>query len=210
LSASRRLAYHLTSDAPLTESTKWEQLGLIPTEDINVKEKHCSKCNTVKPVEEFYKHKIVGYETYCKPCQNENSRINSKKAMYVNGKRIPKSHPLHKAGRYKTFTDAAFDSLAKYELSKEGQVYIITNPNFPEWVKVGMAVDSEDRLNGYQTSSPFRDYELFTCWSVADRRSAESEAHDLLEKTYDRKGEWFNCTPDQAQSAMSELMEQHK
>ena len=132
------------------------------------------------------------------------------KRMWVNGKYIPSTHPLHKPGRYKTFTDAAFDSLAKYELSREGQVYIITNPNFPEWVKVGMAVDSEDRLNGYQTSSPFRDYELFTCWSVVDRRSAESEAHNLLEKTYGRKGEWFNCTPEQARDSISELMEQHK
>jgi len=130
--------------------------------------------------------------------------------MWVNGKYIPMSHPLYKPGRYKTFEDAAFSSLAKYELSREGQVYIITNPNFPEWVKVGMAVDSEDRLNGYQTSSPFRDYELFTCWSVTDRRSAESEAHSLLDKTYERRGEWFNCTPEQAQAALADLMEQHK
>lgn len=132
------------------------------------------------------------------------------KRMWVNGKYIASTHPLHKPGRYKTFTDAAFDSLAKYELSREGQVYIITNPNFPEWVKVGMAVDSEDRLNGYQTSSPFRDYSLFTNWPVADRRSAESEAHSLLEKKYGRKGEWFNCTPEQARDSISELMEQHK
>lgn len=130
--------------------------------------------------------------------------------MYVNGKYISKSHPLHKPGRYKTFTDAAFDSLAKYEMSKEGQVYIITNPNFPEWVKVGMAIDSEDRLNGYQTSSPFRDYSLFTSWSVVDRRSAESEAHSLLEKSFDRRGEWFKCTPEQAQEAVAELMENHE
>ena len=130
--------------------------------------------------------------------------------MYVNGKYISISHPLHKPGRYKTFTDAAFDSLAKYEMSKEGQVYIITNPNFPEWIKVGMAIDSEDRLNGYQTSSPFRDYSLFTSWSVSDRRSAESEAHTLLGKTYDRRGEWFKCTPEQAQDDVAELMENHK
>lgn len=76
--------------------------------------------------------------------------------------------------------------------------------------QIGMAVDSEDRLNGYQTSSPFRDYALFTCWSVTDRRSAESEAHVLLDKMYERRGEWFNCTPEQAQSAIAELMEQHK
>ena len=143
----------------------------------------------------------------CKFCERIETR---NRKMWVNGKYVPKSHPLHKPGRYRTFEDAAFSSLAKYELSKEGQVYIITNPNFPKWVKVGMAIDSEDRLNGYQTSSPFRDYELFTCWSVTDRRSAESDAHDLLEKTYDRKGEWFNCTPDQAQSALADLMEQHR
>jgi hypothetical protein len=130
--------------------------------------------------------------------------------MFVNGKYIPKAHPLHKPGKYKTFEDAAFSSLAKYEASREGQVYIITNPNFPEWVKVGMAVDSEDRLNGYQTSSPFRDYALFTCWAVSDRRIAEADAHDLLNKTYRRKGEWFNCTPKQAKSAIAELMETHK
>ena len=153
------------------------------------------------------------YYTGCKDGAVRTAEAHHKKntsRMFVNGKYISKSHPLHKPGRYKTFTDAAFDSLAKYELSREGQVYIITNPNFPEWVKVGMAVDSEDRLNGYQTSSPFRDYALFTCWSVVDRRSAESEAHSLLEKTYDRKGEWFNCTPEQARDSISELMEQHK
>ena len=140
----------------------------------------------------------------------QRALIHDKTKMFVNGKYVRKDHPLHKPGRYKTFEDAAFSSLAKYELSREGQVYIITNPNFPEWVKVGMAVDSEDRLNGYQTSSPFRDYALFTCWSVTDRRSAESEAHSLLDKMYDRRGEWFNCTPDQAQAALANLMEQHK
>ena len=150
----------------------------------------------------------------CNACNKKHSDKSNPKSnpnrMWVNGKYIPMSHPLYKPGRYKTFEDAAFSSLAKYELSREGQVYIITNPNFPQWVKVGMAVDSEDRLNGYQTSSPFRDYALFTCWSVTDRRSAESEAHSLLEKEYDRKGEWFNCTPEQAQSAIAELMEEHK
>ena len=97
--------------------------------------------------------------------------------MFVNGKYIPKSHPLHKPGRYKNFEDAAFKSLAKYESSVEGQVYVVVNPNFPEWVKVGMAIDAEDRLNNYQTSSPFRDYVLNYKCDVSDRRSAESEAH---------------------------------
>lgn len=125
--------------------------------------------------------------------------------MWVNGKYIPKSHPLHKPGRYKNFEDAAFSSLAKYETSVEGQVYVIVNPNFSEWVKVGMAVDSEDRLNGYQTSSPFRDYALVSSWDVNDRRAAETEAHTELQKLYERRSEWFKCTPEQAQEVVSEI-----
>ena len=123
--------------------------------------------------------------------------------MWVNGKYIPKSHPLHKPGRYKNFEDAAFSSLAKYETSVEGQVYVIVNPNFSEWVKVGMAIDSEDRLNGYQTSSPFRDYALVSSWDVNDRRAAETEAHIELQKLYERRSEWFKCTPEKAQEVVS-------
>ena len=126
--------------------------------------------------------------------------------MWVNGKYIPKSHPLHKPGRYKNFEDAAFSSLAKYETSVEGQVYVIVNPNFSEWVKVGMAVDSEDRLNGYQTSSPFRDYALISSWDVNDRRAAETEAHTELQKLYERRSEWFKCTPEQAQEVVSGIV----
>ena len=126
--------------------------------------------------------------------------------MWVNGKYIPKSHPLHKPGRYKNFEDAAFSSLAKYETSVEGQVYVIVNPNFSEWVKVGMAVDSEDRLNGYQTSSPYRDYALVSSWEVNDRRAAEAEAHSELQKLYERRSEWFKCTPEQAQEVVSGIV----
>lgn len=116
------------------------------------------------------------------------------------------THPLHKPGRYKNFEDAAFSSLAKYESSVEGQVYVIVNPSFPEWVKVGMAIDSEDRLNSYQTSSPFRNYVLNYSWNVSDRRAAESEAHTELQKMYERRSEWFKCTPEQAQEVVSGIV----
>jgi len=126
--------------------------------------------------------------------------------MFVNGKYIPKAHPLHKPGRYKNFEAAAFSSLAKYESSVEGQVYVVVNPNFPKWVKVGMAIDAEDRLNNYQTSSPFRDYVLNYKWNVSDRRAAESESHTELHKLYERRSEWFKCTPEQAQEVVSGIV----
>ena len=116
------------------------------------------------------------------------------KAMRVDGKYIPLSHPLHKPGNYKGFTDAAFSSLENYERSLEGEVYIIYNPSFPSWIKVGMAVDSGDRLKQYQTGSPYRNYKVHASYPVADRRKAEAEAHKLLGEKHERRGEWFVCS----------------
>jgi len=174
--------------------------------------KRCNNCKNYFPLSNFQKHGRMkdGLETRCKPCKAIDDKRTSKqraaRQMYVNGKHVPMTHPLHKPGRYKTFEDAAFSSLEKYESSTEGQVYVIVNPNFPEWVKVGMAVDAADRLNGYQTSSPFRDYVLNYKWNVKDRRAAESKAHSELQKLYERRSEWFKCTPEQAQEVVSGIV----
>ena len=152
----------------------------------------------------YKKHK------YPEKQKERNNEVNPTR-MFVNGKYVPKSHPLYKAGTYKSFEDAAFSSLEKYQSSTEGQVYIVTNPSFPEWVKVGMAVDAEDRLRGYQTSSPFRDYELFYSWSVHDRRAAETEAHSILKEwTAGKKNEWFKCSPAFARVMLDSTMENYQ
>ena len=114
------------------------------------------------------------------------------------------SHPLYKAGRYKSFGDAAFSSLENYATAKEGQVYIIVNPAFPSWCKIGMAVDAEDRLKQYQTSSPYRDYKLIATYDTSDRRKAEKFAHELLEKRHERRGEWF-CIQHPVAASILEL-----
>jgi len=132
----------------------------------------------------------------------------NKRRMWVNGKYIPIAHPLHKPGRYENFEDAAFDSLKNYSKSKEGQVYIISNPNFKGWVKVGMAVDANDRLNNYQTSSPFRDYKLNYTFDTEDRRASEAAAHAALDSRFPRNGEWFKCSPLQAWSIIANVINQ--
>jgi hypothetical protein len=74
-------------------------------------------------------------------------------------------------------------------------VYIIVNTAWPEWVKVGKAVSSEDRLNGYQTSSPFRDYKVVATMSVDNRHSKEKEMHKIFEHfAEERRGEWFKIS----------------
>lgn len=123
----------------------------------------------------------------CTTCKNKKN----KQRMWVNGKYIPLTHPLHKPGRYKSFGDAAFESLDNYKTSKQGQVYILYSPAYPSWVKIGMAVDAEDRLKQFQTGSPYRDYILIKAYDTDDRRKAESEIHELLRKTHGSKNEWF-------------------
>lgn len=126
--------------------------------------------------------------------------------MWVNGKYIPFSHPLHKPGRYKTLDDA-WSHCEIDERSKEGEVYIIRNKAWSDWYKVGKAVSSEDRLSGYQTSSPFRDYVLCYCEKFDNRHKAEAEIHRMLEKheqCLDRKGEWFKTYIPVIQEVMND------
>jgi hypothetical protein len=80
-------------------------------------------------------------------------------------------------------------------------IYLIVNPAFPEWTKVGLASESViKRLSSYQTGDPHRDYAIHTHYPCApeDTRKLEKECHSLLEEMlgrHNRKREWFNATP---------------
>ena len=137
--------------------------------------------------------------------RNEKSNPkNNPLAMYVNGKYVSRKHPLYKAGRYKSFGDAAFTALQKDVQVKEGYVYAIANPAWPDWIKIGMAIDAQDRLNGYQTSSPMRDYVLVYDIYFKDRLEAERKAHKVAERYGERQGEWFKITREQAILVLAE------
>jgi hypothetical protein len=181
-----------SSDVDSTVSTSTETTGQTHT-------KECIDCGSELVLGDNWTEARQAQAKYvCKSCWHEGKRAE----MWVNGKYVPKAHPLWKAGRYKSFGDAAFSSLENYERSREGQVYIITNSAWPEWVKIGMAIDAEDRLNGYQTSSPFRNYRLMYSVSTNDRRKAEAAAHKAAEKIADRKGEWFKMSVGQAKECI--------
>lgn len=163
-----------------------------------VETKNCISCGVeLVAGENFYPKYIKKRYWKCKSCHAEvNARTNAER-MYVGGKHISKYHPLYKPGRYKSFGDAAFAALQKQETVKEGYVYAITNPAWPEWIKIGMAIDAEDRLNGYQTSSPMRDYSLLHYIYSDDRSVTERAAHKLAAKLGERSNEWFKITHEQ-------------
>jgi len=137
----------------------------------------------------------------------EAVKARGERAMWVDGEYISKLHPLHKPGKYKGFQAAAFSSLANYESNLAGEVYIICNASFPSWIKVGMAVDSVDRLKQYQTSSPYRNYTIYKTYRTSNKREAEAAAHRLLGLKHERNGEWFVCAPNVAAEILDKLFE---
>ena len=139
---------------------------------------------------------------------NGRRRVDANKnhtRMYVNGKYIQKTHPLFKPGRYKSFGDAAFAALERDTKIKQGYVYAISNAAWPEWVKIGKAIDAEDRLNGYQTSSPMRDYKLIHSVYFDDRNVAELKSHAIAQGMAPRKNEWFKMTEEQALEVLGKV-----
>ena len=174
----------------------------------HINNKTCYLCNQTKNVSEYHKDSSQqdGLQSRCKECRKDIEYEGHSKRMYVNGKYVSRKHPLYKAGRFKTFEGAAFSSLKGYETTDEGYVYIITNPCWEGWLKIGMAIDAKDRCNQYQTSSPHRDYKLCYSKFFDDRSSAEKKAHTLLKKeSEDNKGEWFKIKQDIAQEIIEAL-----
>lgn len=174
--------------------------------------KQCQTCNEFKPLSEYHKHATSkdGHRPSCKDCRRVHEQYRNTDRMFVNNKFIPKSHPLHKPGRYKTLDDA-WSHMDIDTRSTAGEVYIIRNPAFCDWFKVGKAVNSEDRLNSYQTSSPFRDYVLEYCEYFYNRHAAEAAIHAMLEKhkyCHERRGEWFRASILTIKEVMNEYRNQ--
>jgi len=147
----------------------------------------------------------------CKSCYRSNfNSKNGPQRLYINGVYIPKDDPRHKVfkpGNYKNINDAVFSQSSINQI-QEGYVYVITNKAWPDWVKIGMAIDAEDRLNGYQTSSPHRDYVLEHSVYSNDRRKSEQQAHTRATKiALETNGEWFKLTVEQAIEVLNNLDE---
>jgi len=79
---------------------------------------------------------------------------------------------------------------ATYRECKEGLVYLIGNHAWPEYLKIGMTIDTEARLDSYQTYDPLRRYYIKHYEFCRNRKSAEKE---LLKKfnLHVVRGEWI-------------------
>ena len=171
----------------------------------------CYKCNCSLDDTNWMSSFKKRNQRICKPCYRSNfNSKNGPERLYINGVYIPKSDPRHKVfkpGNYKNINDAVFSQSSISQI-QEGYVYVITNKAWPDWVKIGMAIDAEDRLSGYQTSSPHRDYVLEHSVYSNNRRKAEQQAHTRATKlASETNGEWFKLTVQQAIEVLDNLDE---
>ena len=145
----------------------------------------CNECKTNLILNKNWWFSFKGKQFYiCTDCYKKRRLENHVKAGTAGPKRLAKY--------------IGSSALDNYDAVIRGYVYIISNPAWEGWHKVGMAVDAWDRCASFQTSSPFRDYKLEYCKHFKDRRSAETETHNLLlSLEIPRKGEWFKATAEQ-------------
>ena len=173
--------------------------------------KNCNHCDVKLVLGINYSDYRYDQRDYsCKACYSKIVKTSNKEynnlKMYVNGKYVSRKHPLYKAGNFKTFEGAAFSSLKGYNKTTEGYVYIINNPCWDGWIKIGMAIDAEDRCNNYQTSSPYRDYNLYYKRFFEDRKMAEKTAHSIVSKiSTKRNGEWFKINKNDAKGIINAI-----
>lgn len=84
---------------------------------------------------------------------------------------------------------------------REGHVYIIVSPLYPDCVKIGSAVDPESRLGDAQTWCPHRYFRIAHAIFVRDRNVSERRIHRALSE-YRLDGEWFALPMRQAKDAL--------
>jgi len=121
--------------------------------------------------------------------------------VFINNKEVLKTDSMYsmfKPGRYKT-KDGLLEISNVGTNKKEGYVYILVNPHFENWVKIGMAEDVDKRLSQFNTAYPERDGQMVYSVKVSNMRKAEKKAHTIAEKLAKRtEKEWFTLTVGQA------------
>lgn len=148
---------------------------------------NCTGCNV--ELEEGVNWSAKGGHKFCRTCFNEKY---NKRRMYLNGKYVSFGSQVHKSGAFKTLDDA-WSHVELDSKKVSGEIYIITNDAFKGWVKVGMSINANDRLNSYQTGDPNRSYKLYSSYFTEDRHDTEKQIHTILEDCFKRQNEWFEA-----------------
>jgi len=160
--------------------------------------KTCIECGVELQCPNNWWASFVGKKHYkCTSCYSVRRTENTIKRKYKEGKEPSPKLLAKLLGR---------KHKAEYNKIENGYVYIISNPAWKGWYKIGMAVDAKDRCKAYQTSSPLRDFKLEYSRFFDNRRSSEKLVHDKLTDTgCDNRGEWFKLSLNKIKTIIKDM-----
>jgi hypothetical protein len=85
-----------------------------------------------------------------------------------------------------------------------GYLYVITNPAWPGFVKIGRSTNVTSRHRTYQTASPHRDYQLYYARWFPDVCGAERSLARIY-PGHKANGEWHLLHPEDASNLIDRL-----
>ena len=147
---------------------------------------NCKSCKSILTKQDS--SKSGAHHVYCESCDRQTARERMRKLRA--DRRLAKANDM-------------------YFRSKHGSVYIVYNPSFVGWIKVGCALSSEDRLKSFQTATPFRNFKIKWSKQTNDKLASEAEAHTLLSEHAERRNEWFKIQPHKASKILEKLQWQN-
>jgi hypothetical protein len=101
--------------------------------------------------------------------------------------------------------DLVFSDIFDFLFLGKGKdyLYLITNPGFDGWVKVGESNDVVGRVKQFQTASPYK-YAIEAVYEMPFGFS-DKKLHKML--PVERSGEWFRCDIEKLKTVLKEEME---
>lgn len=155
----------------------------------------------------------------CAPCKRavneQNDTIISMAEKIVGSQQKYRALPKDKKAQIRDYAQFLYEIGHKSthqktaeDVLKAGFVYVITNPTWPDHVKIGRAFDPVDRLSKYQTGCPYREYALFHSVYFENCYAAEKHIHSAL-GCLRETGEWFRLSAWQAMEAINQYKERN-
>lgn len=89
-----------------------------------------------------------------------------------------------------------------------GFLYVMTNPAWPYYSKVGRTTNLLSRYRSYQTASPYRDFLLYYYRYFQNIWAVERHFFQTF-KQCERRGEWLALHPDDACLLIDRVKEEH-
>jgi predicted GIY-YIG superfamily endonuclease len=90
---------------------------------------------------------------------------------------------------------------------KNGYVYIISNPAWPKWIKLGITDNLEKRLSTYQTGDPNRAYKIEYFIEINNYKEIEKILWESI-KPFAKKrlNEWYEIDKLVAKVRLQEIL----